>query len=110
MRSVGIPIALLLSAMPTAAEADSRLKRLFLSQPTWSNETEVERRMLLPSEVSATKSNGSFFASFPVAPNAVVGVGKFVTPPRRRVSLHDQPTSLHPKKVKKAAIGLSLRF
>ena len=51
---------------------------------------------------------GSFIASVPVAPNATVGFGRFDAMPKRRLGPPD--VSLSPPKVRRAAVGLSLRF
>lgn len=105
-----IAVALLWGAIPVVAEADNKLKRPVFFQPQPGGETSSSRRMTMPAEIAEPRTSGSFLASFAIAPNAAIGIGKFVTPPRRRVSLQDQPVSLHPKKVRKAAIGLSLQF
>lgn len=51
---------------------------------------------------------GSFIASIAVAPNATVGLGRFNAMPKRRLGPADP--SLAPAKVRRAAVGLSLRF
>lgn len=110
MRSIGVPVLMLLSAAPAAAEADTRLKPSFLSESASGVNSTSSPRMIVPAADFTPQPNSPFFASLAIAPNAAVGIGKFVTPPRRRVSLQDQPVSLHAKKVKRAAVGLSLHF
>ena len=51
---------------------------------------------------------GSFIASVPVTPNATIGFGRFNAMPKRRLGPPDM--SLSPPKVRRAAVGLSLRF
>lgn len=110
MRLARVPIAFLLCAMPAVANADSPLKRPLFFQPQRHPQAAASHRMVMPAEVAEPRTSGSLLASLAIAPNAAVGIGKFVTPPRRRVSLQDQPVSLQPKKIKKAAIGLTLHF
>lgn len=51
-----------------------------------------------------------FIASFAVAPNATFGFGRFNAAPKRRTGQNEQPMMLQPKKTRRAAVGLSLKF
>ena len=51
---------------------------------------------------------GSFIAWVPVTPNATIGFGRFNAMPKRRLGPPD--ISLSPPRVRRAAVGLSLRF
>jgi hypothetical protein len=109
MRSIGVTVALLLGAGPEMAKAETRLLQPLAIDRASQAHSESYRPLLLQ-EPMQPRSSVPLSASLMIAPNASVGFGKFDTPPRRRVSLQDQPVSLHAKKVKRAAVGLSLRF
>ncbi|QIK79206.1 hypothetical protein G7077_10170 [Sphingomonas piscis] len=51
-----------------------------------------------------------FIAAVPVTSSAVVGIGRFHAQPRRRLAAQDLPIALEPRKARRAAVGLSLRF
>jgi len=104
-----VPVALLLSAIPAAGEASNAQTRQIASEPRPAN-TYLYRGTIVPTSAFARRSSSPFIASIAVAPNAAIGLGKFVTPPRRRVAIHDEPITLQSKKVRRAAIGLSLQF
>lgn len=110
MRSFGVTVALLLGAGPEMVQAETRLLQPLAVDRASQAQGEPYRRMLLHEELTQAPPSLPFIASLMIAPNASVGFGKFDTPPRRRVSFQDQPVSLTAKKVKRAAVGLSLRF
>ena len=94
-----------LAASAGAAEAADR-PRAAPSAPgaNWSAPPHFDGSRFDP----APLRRGSFIASIPVAPNATVGLGRFNAMPKRRLGAPDP--SLAPAKVRRAAVGLSLRF
>lgn len=67
-------------------------------------------RVEIYSESAGPRGSGGFIASVPLAHNATVGFGRFIVQPRKRISMQDQPVTLEPKRNRRAAVGLSLRF
>lgn len=109
MRSIGVPLACLIIAVPIAAHANPAL-RYVRAEVSSKAQASILPRMPLRSDAYQLRRSSPFIASLAISPNAAVGVGKFSMPPRRRVSLQDQPVSLQAKKVRRAAVGLALRF
>lgn len=109
MRSLGVPVAVLLSAIPVAAHANPAFRNV---EPEISSDSQTSfvPRLRLQPGVYGPRRSSPFIASLAITPNAAVGFGKFSMPPRRRVSLQDQPISLEAKKIRRAAVGLALRF
>jgi len=64
----------------------------------------------LPDEARLPAERPGVRASVAISRNATIGIGRFYAPPRRRTSIQDEPVSLQPKKSRRAALGLSLRF
>ena len=110
MRSIGVPLVLALSAVPTAACADAPSDHSIRLAASAQSPASLLPRLPLQSDAYAPRPRGPFIASMAISPNAALGLGRFSMPPRRRVSLQDQPISLDAKKVRRAAVGIALRF
>jgi hypothetical protein len=93
-----------LTACAGAAEAADGPRAPAAPGANWSVPPHFDGSRFDPAPVR----RGSFIASIPVAPNATVGLGRFNAMPKRRLGAPDP--SLAPGRVRRAAVGLSLRF
>lgn len=108
MQSLLRALALPLFVTATAAQADPPAFRLVSAEADAGRA--AHRPFTMPSDRSSQVRPAGLIAAFSVAPNATLGFGRFECPPRRRVSMQDQPVTLDRKSYRRAAVGLSLRF
>jgi hypothetical protein len=104
LKAVAVPLI----ASAAAAQAQPESPRIFISPIDGGRLSHRQLTAQLSPEHRGPRS--PFFASFAVAPNATIGVGRFNCLPRRRLSTQDQPVTLERKATRRAAVGLALRF
>jgi hypothetical protein len=104
-----IVLPLVLTALSSGTSFAQQSQGSGVQQQRFERDPELPR-VELHSEASGLRGSGGFIASLPLAQNATVGFGRFIAQPRKPVSVQDQPVTLAPKRNRRAAIGLSLRF
>ena len=101
----GIEALLIVAAAAGAGNAVPSFAPTSLATAAHSSE-----RLRMPRFQQEEQSGWPFIATIPVTPSAVVGIGRFHAQPRRRITAQDLPIALEPRKARRAAVGLSLRF
>jgi hypothetical protein len=107
MRLVVQALAVLI-ASAGSAQAEPQALPSFNSELVASRAS--HRQFALRSDYERSVRPSAFIAALSVAPNAMIGLGRFNCLPRRRLSMHDQPVTMERKTSRRAAVGLSLKF
>lgn len=112
-----VPIAVM--ATPAAAEPDSEASANSLSSISriiGEPPTPVERRGFSFPVVEYRGPDGvvqkrrGIIAGTTVAPGTVLGIGIYETAPKMRGYVGDVPQNMAPRKSRRAAVGLSMKF